>query len=236
MSEPPPWPDDTFDFIFLPRFVEEIGFRAFPDWTGTEATVEQQVVLLPELAWATPYQRRHATELLLKHTDLLARPNPHLGADELFKKRPSLWPIAQQLAERPHREAAPALQRLRSVRNGIIRESCAAELTLKIRRVSGGQWKDFQPVWWNVDRPEDRFRSSIIDPEYPLGGRPSWMGNNDHWIFAPHEGRDEPTTANDIERTIETPVPAAGARDAAPEGGEPTHAASPPCRRGRRSS
>jgi hypothetical protein len=189
MTEPPPWPDDTFDLIFLPRFVEEIGRRAFADWTGTEATVEQQVVLLPELARATPYQRRHATELLLKHTDLLARPNPHLGADELFKKRPSLWPIAQRLAL--PKEAAPALHTLHSVRNEIIQQSLAGKLTLKIRRVSGGLWEDYQSVWWNSDRPNDRFRSCIIDPEYPFGRRPSLMGNNDHWIFAPREGIDQ---------------------------------------------
>jgi hypothetical protein len=183
-----PWPDDTFDLIFLLRFEEEIGRRVFPDWTGTEVAVERHVVLLPELAWATPYQRRHATELLLKHTDLLARPNPHLGADELFTKRPSLWPIAQKLAL--PKEAAPALQRLHAVRDEIVQQSRAGKLALKIRRVGGGPWKDYDPDWWNIDRPEGRFRSGIIDPEYPFDGRPSRTGNDDHWIFVPREGSD----------------------------------------------
>jgi hypothetical protein len=123
MTEPPRWPDDTFDLILLWRFVEDIGRRAFADSTGTEATVEQQVVLLPELAWADAYEQRYATELLLKHTDLLARPNPQLSADKLFKLRPGLWPIAQRLAEQRAKKAAPALHRLRSVRNEIIRQS-----------------------------------------------------------------------------------------------------------------
>jgi hypothetical protein len=67
MTEPPPSPDDTFDLIFLPRFEKEIARRVFPDWTGTEAMVEQQVRLLPELAAANSYDRRYATDLLFKH-------------------------------------------------------------------------------------------------------------------------------------------------------------------------
>jgi hypothetical protein len=201
MTEPRPWPDDTSDLIFLQRFVEEIGRRAFPDWTGTEATVEQQVVLLPELAWANSHQRRHATLLLFKHRpDLTARPNPHLGADELFKQRPYLWSIAQRLAL--PKEAARALHRLRSVRNEIILQSRARELMLKIRRVRGGLWKDWQSVWWNVDRPEDYFRSCIINPEDPFGGRPSRVGNNDHWIFAPREGIDQIAARLAVSRSV----------------------------------
>jgi hypothetical protein len=190
MTEPPPLPDDTSDLIFLPRFVEEIGFRALPDWTGTEATVEQKVVLLPELAWANSDQRRYGFDLLFKHTYLITRSDLNLGAD-VFKRRPYLWPNAQWVAEKLAKKDAPALHRLRSVRNEIIRQSCAEELTLKIRPVSGGLWKDYQSVWWNIDRPDDRFRSCMIDPEYPFVGRPTWKGNNNHWIFAPREGIDQ---------------------------------------------
>jgi hypothetical protein len=93
MTEPPQWRD----LIFLRRFVDEIGRCAFPDWTGTEAT-QQEVVLLPELAAANSYDRRYATELLLKYTDHMARPNPQPGADKLFKLCPHLWPIAQRWA------------------------------------------------------------------------------------------------------------------------------------------
>jgi hypothetical protein len=257
MTEPPPWPDDTSDLIFLPRFVEEIGFRALPDWTGTEATVEQQVVLLPELAWANSDQRRYGFDLLFKHTYHITRPDLNLGAD-VFKRRPYLWPTAQRMAEKLAKKDAPALHRLRSVRNEIIRQSCAEELPLKIRPVSGGLWKDYQSVWWNIDRPDDRFRSCMIDLEYPFVGRPSWKGNNNHWIFAPREGIDqiaarlaspnvihspkkESASAADVpgpvqseaplpekpdepttERTIEKTVPAPDA----PQGGEPTLAAS----------
>jgi hypothetical protein len=84
MTEPPPWPDDAFDLIFLARFVEEIGRRAFADWTGTEATVEQQVVLLPELARANSDQRRYGFDLLSKYTYLITPSDLRLGAD-VFK-------------------------------------------------------------------------------------------------------------------------------------------------------
>jgi hypothetical protein len=158
MTESPWWPDDIFDLIFLPRFVEKIGSRAFADWTGTEAVVEQQLALLP-IPGSDSYCRMSAADLLF--------------------------------AEHLCNEAPPALHRLRSVRDGIIRQSYVGELTLKIRHVLGGPLKDFQSIWWNIDRPHERFRSCIIDPEYPFGGRPTWMGNNDYWIFAPDEGIDQ---------------------------------------------
>jgi hypothetical protein len=158
MTESPWWPDDIFDLIFLPRFVEKIGSRAFADWTGTEAMVEQQLALLP-IPGSDSCRRMSAADLLF--------------------------------AEHLCNEAPPALHRLRSVRNGIIRQSYVGELTLKIRPILGGPLKDFQSIWWNIDRPHERFRSCIIDPEYPFGGRPSWMGNNDFWIFAPDEGIDQ---------------------------------------------
>ena len=51
--QPRCWPDDAdvYGLIFLPRFVDKIGFRVFPDWTGTEVTLSE-VDLLPELAEA----------------------------------------------------------------------------------------------------------------------------------------------------------------------------------------
>jgi hypothetical protein len=186
MTEPPRWPDDTLDLIFLPRFVEKIGFRAFADWTGTEATMEQQVVLLPQMAAANCYHRKYAARLLLKYRPDI-KPWPYLDFVSDLREHKD-WPIAQRLAEQLHKEAAPALHRLRSVTDEIIRQSYAGELTLKIRRVSGGPWVDYQPVWRNIDRPVDRFGSCTIDPEYPFVRRPSWMGKDDHWIFAPREG------------------------------------------------
>jgi hypothetical protein len=60
MTEPPQWRD----LIFLRQLVDKSGRRAFPDWTGTEATVEEQVVLLPELTAANSYHRRCAIKLL----------------------------------------------------------------------------------------------------------------------------------------------------------------------------
>jgi hypothetical protein len=182
MTEPPQWRD----LIFLRQFVQEIGRRAFPDWTGTEATVEEQVVLLPELAAAKPYHRRDATELLLKHTDLLARPNPQPSTDELFKHRPDFWPIAQRLAENLAKKAAPAVHRLHSVRNQIIWLSCAGELTLWICRVLGGPLKEFDPVCWNRNRPEEVFNSCSIDLDDRFGSR-----LNKYWIFAPYKGVDQ---------------------------------------------
>jgi hypothetical protein len=217
MTEPPPWPDDTFDLIFLPRFVEEIGRRAFADWTGSEARVEQQVVFLPELAWAGPRDKRYATKLLLRHTTLLARPNPQLSADELFEHCSNFWPIAQRLAL--PKEAAPALHRLHSVRNEIVQQSRAGKLTLKIRRVGGGPWKDYDPDWWNIDRPEDYFRTYIINPDDPFGGRPSWRENNNHWIFGPREG------INQIAARLgaaPAPAPAENAPGAAQSRGRPS--------------
>jgi hypothetical protein len=51
-AEPAWWPaDPPCGQTFLLRFVNEIGFRVFPDWTGTEVTGDR----LPELAEATSY-------------------------------------------------------------------------------------------------------------------------------------------------------------------------------------
>jgi hypothetical protein len=188
-TEPTWWPDDSYGLIFLPRFVEKIGFRVFADWTGAEASTEQQVVLLPELAAANPYHRIYADDLLRKHRpDLTPWPYLDFASGSGNHKH---WPIAQQLAKDECNEAAPALLRLRSVRDEIRRQSCAGELPLKIRRVSGGPFEAFQPMWWNRDNPNELFDCCIIDPEYPFGGRPSWKPNLDSWIFAPHEGIDQ---------------------------------------------
>src|SRR5215510_2686349 len=189
-TEPTWWPADSYDLIFLPRFVEKIGLRVFPDWTGAEATTERKVILLPELAAANMYHRIYADNLLRKHRPDLT-PSPYLDFASGSGNHKH-WPIAQQLAEHEYNKAAPALRRLRSVWDEIRRQSCAGELPLKIRRVSGGPFETFQPVWWKRDDPNELFDSCIIDPEYPFSARrPSWKGNNDHWIFAPREGIDQ---------------------------------------------
>src|SRR5262245_46703007 len=188
-TEPTWWPADSYGLIFLPRFVEKIGLRAFPDWTGAEATMEQQLVRLPELAAANMYPRIYADNLLRKHRPDLT-PWPYL--DFAFGSgNHKLWPIAQQLAKHEYNEAAPALRRLRSVWDEIRRHSLTKKLALKIHKIPGGPWKEFDPAWWDGNRPDNLFDCGTIDPEYPFGERPSWEGNNDHWIFAPYEGIDQ---------------------------------------------
>jgi hypothetical protein len=188
-TEPTWWPDDSYGLIFLPRFVEKIGFHVFADWTGTEAPTELQVVLLPELAAANMYHRIYADKLLHKHRpDLTPWPYLDFASGSGNHKH---WPIAQQLAEREYNEAAPALLRLRSVRDEIRRHSLTKKLVLRIHKIPGGPWKEFDPAWWNGNRANDLFDSGTIDPEYPFGGRPPWKGDNDHRIFAPCEGVDQ---------------------------------------------
>src|SRR5262249_40843048 len=166
-TEPTWWPADSYGLIFLPRFVEKIGLRAFPDWTGAEATMEQQLVRLPELAAANINHQIYADNLLLKHRPDLT-PWPY-GDFATGSGNHKLWPIAQQLAEDEYNKAAPALRRLRSVWDEIRRQSYAGELPLKIRRVSGGPVEVFQSMWWNRDNPNELFDSCVIDPEYPFG-------------------------------------------------------------------
>jgi hypothetical protein len=183
---------EAFGLILLTRFVEKIGVRVFPDWTGTEATVEE-VDLLPELAAATNGDRICAALLLNRHHPDLGRQDfispPWSAADN--ERRHQLWHLAQQLAEGERKEAAPALRRLRSVQTEIIRQSSTGKLILKICRVQGGPWEDFQPEWWNRHKPEYLFDSCIIDPAYPFSERPNWKPNTDSWIFAPTEGVDQ---------------------------------------------
>jgi len=191
-TEPMWWPDDAdvYGLIFLPRFVDKIGSRAFPDWAGTEVTLSE-VDLLPELAEANNGDRVIASSLLRKHRPDLGQQDfssgPWSAADNV--RRHELWRIAQQLAEREYN--APPRCRLRRIKAEIRRQSCAGELPLKIRRVSGGPFEAFQPVWWNRDNPNELFDCCIIDPEYPFSERPSWKPNTDSWIFAPYEGIDQ---------------------------------------------
>jgi hypothetical protein len=176
--------------MFLLRFVDKIGSRAFPDWAGTEVTLSE-VDLLPELVEANNFERIIASSLLKEHRPDLGQQDfisaPWSAADNV--RRHELWRIAQQLAEREHN--APPRCRLRRIKAEIRRQSCAGELPLKIRRVSGGQFEAFQSVWWNRDNPNELFDRCIIDPEHPFGERPSWKPNTDSWIFAPCEGIDQ---------------------------------------------
>jgi hypothetical protein len=140
------------------------------------------------------------------------------------------------------KKAAPAVHRLRSVRNEIIRQSRAGKLTLWICRVLGGPLKEFDPIWWNRNRPEEVFNSCSIDLEYPFGGRPSRTGNDIHWmILAPREGIDqiaarlaasekEPSASGaDVPAPVppEAPLPATQLADPVPGTSEPVPADEP---------
>jgi len=190
--QPRYWPDDAdvYGLIFLPRFIDKIGSRVFADWTGTEVSLSE-VDLLPELTEANIGDRIIASSLLKEHRPDLGQQDfissPWSAADNA--RRHELWRIAQQLAERERN--APSRCGLRCIKAEIRRQSCAGELTLKIRRVSGGPFEAFQPVWWNRDNPNELFDCYIIDPEYPFGEPPSWKPNTDSWIFAPCEGIDQ---------------------------------------------
>ena len=130
-TEPMWWPDDAdvYGLIFLPRFVDKIGSRAFPDWAGTEVTLSE-VDLLPELAEANNGDRVIASSLLRKHRPDLGQQDfssgPWSAADNV--RRHELWRIAQQLAEREYN--APPRCRLRRIKAEIRRQSCAGELPL----------------------------------------------------------------------------------------------------------
>ena len=209
--QPRYWPDDADvdGLIFLPRFVDKIGFRVFADWTGTEVTLSE-VDLLPERAEANNFDRIIASSLLREHRPDLGQQDfissPWSAADN--GRRHELWRIAQQLAEREYN--APPRCRLRCIRAEIRRQSCTGELTLKIRRVSGGPFETFQPVWWNRDNPNELFDLYIIDPKYPFGERPSWKPNTDSWIFAPREGIDQ-IAARLMAQATPEPAPAPSA-------------------------
>jgi hypothetical protein len=187
--QPRDWPDDAdvHGLIFLPRFVNQIGVRVCADWTGTEVTTPSEVYLLPKLIEADNGDRLIASSLLWEHRPDLGWQNflPPPGSAADNARRHELWRIAQQVAEREYN--APPRRWLRSIWAEIRRQSCAGELTLKIRRKSGGPFAAFQSVWWNRDNPNELFDHYTIDPEYPFGGGPSWKPNSDSWIFAPRE-------------------------------------------------
>lgn len=189
-TDPRWWPEDPYGLTFLARFVDQIGFRVFADWTGTEVNLSE-AYLLPERVEADDGDRIIASLVLREHRPDLGqqdfRSPPWSAADNA--RRHELWRLAQQLAECEY-NALPR-RRLRCIRAEIWRQSCAGELTLKIRHVLGGPFETFQPVWWNRDNPNELFARCIIDPKYPFGGRPSWKPNTDSWIFAPREGIDQ---------------------------------------------
>jgi hypothetical protein len=214
-TEPTWWPDDPYGLIFLPRFVDKVGSRVFAEsWTGTEMAIEE-FNLLPKLADATMRDRRRADDLLNIHRRDLER----LGdvAFARFQDKPEHWLIAQQLAEREYKEAAPALSgRLRYVRAEIIRRSRAGELSLKICHVLGGPPRGFLPEWWDRPKQESLFYRGIIDPDDPFGRQLNQKKGNDHYIYAaPREALDQIVIASpDDTRSQEAkpqPAPVVGA-------------------------
>jgi hypothetical protein len=181
MTESKWWPRDPPGYVFLGRVLEKIGAAMHEDWTGTEATTDY---VQPLPADRTSYWDRQRADILLSiHRPDLGRPTFVIGA-ATHQFTDEHWQIACELAQRLHDEGLPALTRLRTAQDKIIRLSIANELVLQIRPISGGPWKSFHPDWWNVDDPWKLFRRCRIDPDFPFSDRPSWRENNDHWIFA----------------------------------------------------
>jgi hypothetical protein len=190
MSEPDWWPRDPHSYMFLARVVEKIGITKYDDWTGTETRTEDVAPLPATLKDATYFDRQRADILLSKHRPDLARPDFIIGTGG-HEFTDEHWRIAHELAQRLHTEGRPALQRLRAVQAEIVRQSTANQLSLRIRPIAGGPWKDFEKDWWNMDKPEERFSRCRVDPNYPFSDRPSWKKDNDHWIFAAQDSLDQ---------------------------------------------
>jgi hypothetical protein len=187
MSEPDWWPRDPHGYVFLARALEKIGAAMDDKWTGTEATADYVQPLPADRT--SLWDRQRADMLLHKHRPDLGRPDFVIGA-AAHEFTDEHWRIARELAQRLHTEGLPRFERLQAAQAEINRQSTTNQLVLRIRPISGGPWKEFQKDWWNMDKPEQRFRQCRIDPDYPFSDRPSWRENNDHWIFATQDSLD----------------------------------------------
>jgi hypothetical protein len=185
MSEPDWWPRDPHGFVFLARALEKIGAARIDGWDGTETTTDYVSPLPTDRS--SYWDRQRADILLSEHRPDLGRPAIVIGAG-LHELTDEHWLIARELAQRLHDEGLPRLKRLQAAQDEVVKQSTTDQLILRIRLISGGPWSDFQKEWWNMHRPEERFRRCRIDPDAPFSDR---LSENDHWIFATQDSLDE---------------------------------------------
>jgi hypothetical protein len=163
------WPRDPAGYIFLARVVNQIGKATFGnEWSGADpGTVLPRS--LPSKGSATVGEKIWAHDLIesqfpkrpiRKMTGpLWARSVPDFSVDE--------WKAAQAIAADLRRKAIPACRRFLTVRETIICECEAGQLTAAYR-AHDGSMQEVPRQHWNGTNLENRFVTCMYNPRDPF--------------------------------------------------------------------
>jgi hypothetical protein len=168
-SENQSWPRDPVGYIYLARAVNQIGKATFGnEWSGADPGTKLPQ-LLPSKGSATVWEKIRAHDLIesqfpnrptRKMTGpLWARSAPDFSDDE--------WTAAQAIVADLQCKAIPSCRRFSKVRETIIRECEAGQLTAAYR-AHDGSMQEVPRQHWNGNNLENRFVICLYNPGDPF--------------------------------------------------------------------
>jgi hypothetical protein len=174
------WPDDTAEFVFFGRAVEQLGREFIGDhWIGDEFARQRLAsVNYSDTRAANNFIALHLPKFGRREFDGSMAPpptspiyQPHVNNVDhrpTFEITAVEWAAIREFIERHNAATSTAKERAADLMKRVARLASEGKIQTIYRARVGGAFHPIPREWWNTEQLDARFASCVINPERPF--------------------------------------------------------------------